>query len=181
MMHITRRVFLFSLLSIISFGSVSYADHLAPKTQARGKPEKTLAGISLGRSKIADVIKLYGKPSRITKEPKPPNLNVVETSHYYWLKGSARLHLLVEGDYIALIQVEGSPSSGRIVRTGRGLKIGDDLADVRRIYGTRYKVRNIPNLKIHDVAIEWGTEEYGLVADLDAKGRIKKLSLNAPE
>jgi hypothetical protein len=175
------KLFILSIISLVAFVSVSYADHLASKDQAKGKPEKTLAGIRMGRSKIADVIKLYGKPSKVTEEPKPPNLNVPDTYHYYWLKGSTRLHVLMTGGYMFLVEVQGPPSSSRLVRTGRGLKIGDDLADVRRLYGPRYKVRNIPNLKIHDVMIQWRTEEYSLVADLDPKGRIKSLSLSAPE
>lgn len=174
-----NRVVVLSILSLVSFVSVGYADHLA--SQAKGKPEKTLAGITLGRSKIADVIKLYGKPSKVTKEPKPPNLNVVEMVHYYWVKGSTNLHILVAGEYMSFIEVQGSPGASRIVRTGRGLKIGDDLADVRRIYGPRYKVRNIPNLNIHDVMIQWREEEYSLVAYLDSKGKIKSLTLAAPE
>ena len=178
-MYIRLKVFFLSVLSIGFFVSVSHADHLATKDQAKGKPEKVLAGINLDRSKIADVIKLYGKPSNVTKEPSIPN--VVDTSHYYWMKGSAKLHVVVYGNYIALIEVEGSPGAGQIGRTGRGLKIGDDLADVRRIYGPKYKVRNIPERQIHDVEIQWRTEEYSLVAELNSKGTIKSLSLVAPE
>ena len=171
-------VFLF-ILSIGSFVSIS-ADELPLKDQARGKPEKTLAGINLERSRISDVVKLYGKPSRVSTDPKP-NLNVVETQHYYWIKGSTTLHVGVYGEYMGFIKVQGPPSSRQIVRTGKGLKIGDDLADVRRIYGPRYKVRNIPKLKIHDVMIQWRTKMYTLGAEFDEKGRIKSLSLVAPE
>jgi|SRR5690349_22300903 len=181
MAYVKLKLFFLILINVGSFVSVSHADHLPLKDQARGKPEKILAGITLDRSRISDVIKLYGKPSKITKEPKEPDLNVVETSHYYWIKGSTRLHLLVYGDYIALIEVQTSPTSGQLVRTGRGLKIGDDLADVRRIYGPRFKVRNMPDLKIHDVMIQWRAEEFSLVAELDSTGRIKSLSLSGPE
>jgi hypothetical protein len=181
MAYVKLRVIFLSLISIGSFVSVSHADHLPLKDQAKGKPEKMLAGIMLDRSRISDVIKLYGKPSKVTREPKPSDLNVVETSHYYWLKGATKLHLLVYGEYIELIEARGSPTSGQMVRTGRGLKIGDNLADVRRIYGPRYKVRNIPELKIHDVMIQWRSEEFSLVAELDGKGRVKSLSLSGPE
>jgi hypothetical protein len=99
-----------------------------------------------------------------------------------------KLHLVVfrfnetkNGEYIALIEVEGSQPTGRIHGTGRGLKLGDDLADVRRIYGPRYKVRNKPKLNIHDVMIQWRVEEFSLVAELNKKGKITKLSLFAPE
>jgi hypothetical protein len=177
-----------SLLSIYLFVPVIRADHLPLKDQAKGEPEQMLALVILGRTRVSDVIKLYGKPSELSKEPNPPDLKVVDTYHYYWTKGSTKLHLLVYGgaevkgnEYIAMIEVEGSPSSGQLVRTGRGLKLGDSLRDVRRIYGPRYKVRNIPSLNIHDVMIQWRKAEFSLVAELDAKGRIKKMSLFAPE
>jgi hypothetical protein len=121
-------------------------------------------------------------------EPRPPNLNVVDTYHYRWLKRGIKLHLVVyrfnetkNGEYIAVIEVEGSQPTGFIHGTGRGLKLGDDLSDVRRIYGPRYKVRNVPKLNIHDVMIQWRAEEFSLVAELDVRGRITKLSLFAPE
>jgi hypothetical protein len=170
------------LLFLFSFIFVSVnADELPPSEQAKGKPEKILAGIKIDRSRISDIIKLYGKPAKVSIDPKQPNLNVVETRHYYWTKGSMRLHVAMYGEYMGFIAVQGAPGSSQIVRTGKGLKIGDDLADVRRIYGPRFKVQNIPRLKIHNVGIQWRTQEYSLVADLDEKGRIKGLILMAPE
>ncbi len=131
---------------------------------------------------------MYGKPSEVQKEPKSTNLNVVDTYHYRWLKQGIKLHLVVfhfddtrNGEYIALVEIEGSQAAGRQYRTGRGLKIGDGLADIKRIYGPRYKVSNLPTLNIHDVMIQWRVEEFSLVAELDKKGKITKLSLFAPE
>ena len=65
--------------------------------------------------------------------------------------------------------------------TGSGLKVGDDLADVKRVYGRRFKERKLPKLKIHDVMIQWRREEFSLVAEFDHRGKIKKLSLSPPE
>jgi len=66
---------------------------------------------------------------------------------YYWNLSKGRLHLLMVQNYISLVEVEGSSKSGRL-QTGSGLKIGDDLGDLKRVYGPRYKVRNIPSLAI---------------------------------
>ena len=71
---------------------------------------------------------------------------------------------------ISLIEVEGA--AGPAGRTGAGLKIGDDLSDLTRIYGPRYHLRNIPNREIHDVMIQWRKEEFSLVAELDRWGKI---------
>lgn len=167
-------------LALIFLNTVSHADHLPPNQQARGNPEKRLAGIHLERHKLTDVIRMYGKPSKVSKQPGPPDISLTD---YYWRTGKGQLHVLMDRSYgltrIGWVEVEGA--IGPVGQTGAGLKIGDDLADLRRIYGPRYKVRNIPNLKIHDVMVQWSKEEFSLVAELDRKGKIKKLSLSAPE
>ena len=131
---------------------------------------------------------MYGRPSEVKGQDKPANLNVVDTYDYYWVKSGIKLHLVVyrgsktkSGEYIALIEVEGSRAKDMIGRTGSGLKIGDGLADLRRIYGKRFEERNLPKLNIHDVMIQWRSEEFSLVAELDERKKIKKLSLFAPE
>ena len=177
-----------ALLATVLLAPVCFADHLPSKDQAKGQPEKKLAGITLDRTKVSEVIKRYGRPSEVQKEPRPPNLNVVDTYHYRWLKPGIQIHLVVfqfdppgSGEYIALIEVEGPDADGRLYGTGRGLRIGDELSDIRRIYGPRCKVTNIPKMKIHDVMIQWRSEEFSLIAELNKKGKITKLSLFAPE
>ena len=137
----------------------------------------TLAGIHLRHTKLSDVFRMYGKPSKVERHSSPSDIKEID---YYWNKSKGRLHILRIQNYTALIEVEGSPESV-LLRTGKGLKIGDDLADLKRIYGPRYRVRNIPNRNIHDVMIQWRQEEFSLVAELNERGKIKKLSLFAPE
>lgn len=182
------KIMALALLSAISLATNCFADHLPPELQARGKPEKRLAGILLDHDRISDVIKLYGKPSRMEKQAEPPDANWVDTYDYYWTKPDIKLHLVVErgkeikgGEQIALIEVEGSRATGIIGRTGSGLKLGDSLADLRRIYGKRFKERNIPKLRIHDVMLQWRSEEYSLIAEFDQRGKIKNISLSSPE
>ena len=43
------------------------------------------------------------------------------------------------GEEIAAIEVEGFSARGVISRTGSGLKLGDSLADLKKIYGRRFK------------------------------------------
>ena len=167
-------------LALLFISSVSHADHLPENKQARGNPEKRLAGIHLERNKIADVIRMYGKPTEIRKQPGPPEIAMTD---YYWRKGKFELHVLVirssGTSWISLVEVEGA--TGTAGRTGAGLKIGDTLSDLKRIYGPRFHLRNIPNLKIHDVMIQWRKEEFSLVAELDHRGKITKLTLSPPE
>ena len=120
---------------------------------------------------------MYGEPSKVVKQSSTPDVALTD---YYWNLANGKLHLLMVQDYISLIEVEGSAGSIHL-KTGSGLRIGDNVSDLRKIYGPRYKVRNIPRLSINDVMIQWRSEEFSLVAELDKKGRIKKLSLFAPE
>jgi hypothetical protein len=183
-----RRLLALAALSASISAPVCLADHLPLELQARGRPEKRLAGIALDRSKVADVIKMYGKPSEVKEQGKPAGLNMVDTYDYYWVKSGVKLRLLVYGgsgikggEYIALVEVEGSPARGMIGRTGSGLKLGDSMADVKRIYGRRFQERKLPKLNIHDVMIQWREEEFSLIAEFDGRGRIKNLSLSSPE
>ena len=176
-----------ALSGMLLTAPVCLADHLPSELQARGTPERRLAGIRLDRSKVSDVIKMYGKPSRVVHHPKPPNLNTVDTYEYFWTKPGVELHLLVYrlgvtgGEYIALIEVEGSRASGTYGRTGKGLKLGDKLVDLRRLYGRRFKRDRLPTGEMYAVTVQWRSEEYDLGAWFDERGRITKLSLSAPE
>ena len=165
------------VLSLLLITIICNADHLPPELQARGRPEKELARINLEHTKLPDVLRMYGKPSKVEKQPSPPDIALTD---YYWNLSKGRLHLLMVQNYISLVEVEGSAESVRL-QTGRGLKIGDDLNDVRRIYGARYKVRKIPSANVHEVMIQWRSQEFSLIVGLDKKGSIKSLSLSAPE
>jgi hypothetical protein len=169
------------------FAAVAYADHLEDKQQARGRPETKIAGIDLSRDKLADIIRRYGQPTRVKSwESDRPDWS--SQYEYYWLKRGINLHVVVERlpkkdpkwEYIGLVEVDAG-TSRKLGTTGKGLRVGDNLRDLKRIYGSRFKVRNIPKIKIHDVMIQWRQEEYALVATLDQHNRITGLSLAAPE
>jgi len=176
------------VVALVGCVSPSRADHLPTNILARGKPETKLAGISLTeRNKLADVIKLYGRPTKV-KTWKSDNPDVSTSYDYYWIRASLHLHVLVERlprkipnwEYVSFIAVD-SGTSRKIGRTGKGLRIGDYLRDLKRIYGHRLKIRDIPKLRIHDVMIQWHSEEYSLVATLDRRNKITGLGLSAPE
>jgi hypothetical protein len=182
-----NRLFVALVVFLIGVGSPSRADHLSHNLAAQGKPETKLAGINLRNATLADIVRRYGPPTKVqgVEEHDP---GIASSFDYYWIKSGMHLHILVERfpnklpdwQYVSLIEVNSS-TVNRIGRTGRGLKLGDSLDDLKRIYGPRYYVRNISKFKIHDVMIQWRREEYSLVATLDQNNRITKLSLAAPE
>ena len=170
-----QKICLSLILIALLFVSSAPADHLPENLLARGKPEKILAGIHLARTKLSDIIKTHGEPSKI------------EDEDYYWEKDGWTLHLnyyrseAMKGGYINLIEIEGANVPRQIAATGRGLRLGDTIPDIRRIYGKKFKERKIPEYNIHDVSLQWIRANEGLVVVLDEKGRIKKLSLFAGE
>jgi hypothetical protein len=187
-LNMLKRLWSWALLCLIVSVPVSLADHLSPELQARGTPETRLAGVQLGRGRVAGVIRKYGKPTKVIHHPPPPGLKAVDAYEYFWTRPGMKLRLLADdrsgikgGEYISLVEVEGSRAFGAYGRTGKGLKLGDSLADLRRIYGRKYLESKKPELKFHDVMIQWRREEFSLIAEFDDKGRIKKLFLYAPE
>jgi hypothetical protein len=161
---------------VLLLGATARADHLPENLLARGRPEKMLASVHLNRSKLSDVVRAHGKPSK------------VEGDDYYWVKNGWTLHLLVyrgdgivHGEYIAMIEIEGSNVPRSIGRTGGGLRLGDTIFALRRIYGKRFKERTLPKINIHDVMVQWRKEEVSLVAKFDRHGKINNLQLFAPE
>ncbi len=183
-----RRLIAILTVSLIGFGAVGRADHLPEKQQARGMPETSLAGIYLdGRTKLKDVIKSYGKPTS-TKAWLNDNPNIYSSWDYYWVRPGLKLHLVVQGlrgkvsttEYISLVEVD-EGTSRRFGRTGKGLKIGDSLSDLKRTYGSRLQIRNFPNSRFRDVWIQWHREEYSLSVTLNERDRITSFSLVLPE
>lgn len=162
------------------------ADHLPEALQARGKPETTLAGINLKGATLADIIRHYGQPTKV-KAWEQDNPNIANSYDYYWVRSGLSLHVVIQRsrespnwEYVSLLEV-GAGTSRKTGKTGKALRLGDTLKDLKRIYGRRFHERNIPKLKIHDVMIQWRREEYSLVATLDRHNRVTGLSLAAPE
>jgi hypothetical protein len=173
---ILRKVILAILFGDLLFSVPVSADHLPEHLQARGKPEKTLAGIHLDRTRLKDMIKLYGKPSRI------------DGDYYHWNKSGVNLRVLiyrrpetVSGEFIGLIEVQGRKAGSPIGRTGKGLRLGDSKADLKRLYGNKFNERKGGQPWNHVIHIQWRRVEISLIAEFDGDGRIKSLSLSPGE
>lgn len=175
-----------ALALMIGSAMAGFADHLPDNLLAHGRPETNLAGINLKNTNIRKIIRLYGQPTEVKKE-EPTLPNSAGSFQYYWRKRGLDLH--VEAFFlpgkpnwqpIVLVEI-GVGTSQRAGRTGAGLHIGSTLADLKRLYGRRFHLRNIPTRDIHDVMLQWRQQEYSLVATLDRKDRVTSISLFAPE
>jgi len=176
------------LVSIFSVVTIGFADHVPRSLQARGKPEKILAGISLDHGKIKNVIARYGKPTEVKRWVESPAFNEIPTYDYYWKKGDWTLHLvvskgpgLIRYEIIDLIEIGGTASIGASGKTGAGLWLGDKISDLVRIYGKRYQEHYVQSEALHEITVTWRNEVSSLSAEFDKSGRITKLSLVGPE
>jgi hypothetical protein len=149
------------------------ADHLPDNELASGKADTVLCGFDPYFTPMKDILSKLGKPDRI--DPRPTDkVNVT----YQWSKGS----LTIKANAYQLdgyldrtpvyIEVSGSDPDG-FCATGRGLKLGDSLADVRRFYG-RYGVRWTGKGK-RTITIQWNDESTVFV-DLTKSGRVEAIT-----
>jgi hypothetical protein len=189
----TRILCLFLLSSI-----VATADHLPAKLQARGEPENTLAGINLESSTPDEVRRKFGPPSKTVTAPNNPGW-----TGYLWQTANTRLEVEVTKgrtrdyvDRVTIVQLNGaSPTAVWTIpppSTGRGLKLGDTVATLKRIYGDRFQLSkqakvaadaepfgSLPGSRL--AMVQWTPIEFTLMAGLDGDGKIVAMQLSPPE
>lgn len=142
---------------------------------ATGPPETGLAGINIRAMKISDVQKLYRQQDAMYAVPPDPY--PAGTKLYKWGRLTLTLKVMTEpspaGEVIRAIEIdgEGEPQDKPINKTGRGLKLGAKIAEIKKLYGVDL-ANGLATIKWND-----GTT---LVIGVNDKGRINKLELRAP-
>jgi len=180
------------VLSFFFCQAPALADHLPEKLLASGKPETTLAGINLKTAKLNDVIRMLGKPTRKKQVPNNPSW-----TGYIWVLPQAKIELGVNkgssAPEISDIYIEGS-AKGQIGSTGQGLKFGDSIQALRRIYGKHFKLDTLSNGASRDreeftgvtvanqrATIQWKQEEFTLSIGFNSDGKVNAMWLLLPE
>jgi hypothetical protein len=166
------------------------ADHLPEPLLALGKPERTLAGIDIQNAKLADVVQRYGVATRKVNVPNNP-----DWTGYVWEKSAVKLEVGVQGSadlgVIESMYVEGT-DRGLTASTGAGLRLGDSVEAIKKIYGTRFQ--EIKQSKIrqerrefmgigqsHLIVLQWKSVEFTLMVGFNQDGKIAALMLMPPE
>jgi len=171
------------------------ADHLPEKLLAHGKPEVTLAGINLQTTTLDQVLQKYGPPTKTVNAPNNP-----DWTGYLWQKGDLRLEVeashskgKVYLDRISIVRTGAAASaSSDSESTGGGLRLGDGLDALKRIYGTRFQLSRQqtvppdtePFLSVpgsRTATVQWTPIDFTLTAGLDQQGHIVAMRLNLPE
>jgi hypothetical protein len=160
-------------------------------------PETTLAGISFETAKPEEVLRRLGPPTKTVRVPNNPYW-----AGYLWQTANTRIEVEVSKgrarDYIetvTLVRLNGeSPASlwkAPEASTGQGLKLGDTLDALKKIYGSRLQVSKQapvppdtePFLSVpwvETATVQWTPMEFTLTAGLDAEGKIIALRLRPP-
>jgi hypothetical protein len=172
------------------------ADHLPATLMAMGSPEDTLAGINLRSATWDHVLKKYGSPAQTIKAPNNPGWR-----GYLWQSAATRLEVQVSHgktrpyvDTITVVRLGSASTMDQLAAagvTGRGLKLGDSLDDLKKIYGDRFQLtgqdpvpvqtkpfRMTPGSRI--AVVQWMKLDFTLTAGLDQSGRIVALQLRLP-
>jgi hypothetical protein len=166
------------------------ADHLPEPLLALGNPERRLAGIDLQTAKLTDVVRRNGAATRKVTAPNNP-----QWTGYVWESPAAKLEVGVQGSadlgVIESIYVEGT-DRGLTGSTGAGLKLGDNVEAIKKIYGTRFQ--EIKQSKIrqdrrefmglaqsHLIVLQWKSVDFTLMVGFNQDGKIAALMLMPPE
>jgi hypothetical protein len=189
-----RSDFLLAAILAVANIQVAHADHLPDNMLALGKPEKQLAGINLVSTNLDDVIRMFGPPTRILKVPNNPHW-----TGYTWKLSNGALEIGVahssSGSQIHDVYIEGK-LTGQAGSTGQGLKIGDTIQDLKRLYGNHFELSPInknalekreeftgvqTNYEYQVATIQWKAEEFTLSIGFNDTGKISAIWLILPE
>jgi hypothetical protein len=173
------------------------ADHLPEKLLAHGRPETTLAGIGLETTMPDEVVRRLGPPAKTVRAPNNPYW-----TGYLWQTANIRIEVEISKgrtrDYIGtvtIVRLGNEPQDAAAkqpdLSTGQGLKLGDTLDTLKKVYGSRLQVDKQtavpvdtkPFLSVPGVetaTIQWTPMEFTLTAGLDAQGKIIALRLRPP-
>ena len=167
-------VFFFVLYAV-----ASSANHLPQPKIAIGRSEFGLCGINVQHSSITEVLNKMG----------PPDAVEGEKDRYIWHKQGVRMEVgtitaldsdgNLTKDYVAYVAATGDKSVGVFGTTARGLRLGDTLNDLERLYGRRY-VKRLSGGILRSITIEWKDTTFMEVA-FSLDGRITEIKLDSPE
>jgi hypothetical protein len=116
---------------------------LKPPTTIQISSETVVSGVDVYNDSLKQVLEKLGKPSRTEiSQPLSELGRTVVIGTYEWEGRAAWLKLTtLQADavepIITSVEVWGSRPDGEVGTTGRGFKLGDSVADARRLYGLR--------------------------------------------
>ena len=166
----------FFYVILCSVNTSGFADHDA--TMLKGKPEEVIASLHVGKTTIAQAIKILGKPEKI--EETPLENTTVKGRKYQWKHGTVLItgYAYYYGEAkstLYAVEIEYSDAAAVKVPnigTGQGLRLGDSFERLNRLYGL--KLTSSPKSRLD---LEWHNHNE-LEVDFDKNGIIVWLFLH---
>jgi hypothetical protein len=155
-------------------------DWLVSKT----RPETLLIGINVADDSLADVMKRFGKPSKVEQDPQYPN----ERS-YTWDKRDLTIRVSTmfhdgtsrpTGEHVYSVFVRGNASIPA-ARTGASIHLGDSFGKLIARYGSRYQTGHREDMGDGLTVLFVFSNDTELAATLNENGRITALQLTVSE
>lgn len=149
---------------------------------SKATPETRLMGINVSDDSLADVIRRFGKPSKVDENPQYPN----ERS-YTWDKGDLTLRVSTmfpdgtsqaSGEHVYSVFVRGN-ASAPAARTGASIRLGDSFGKLIARYGNRYQTGHREDMGDGLTVIFVFSDDTELAAALNDDGKITALQLTA--
>jgi hypothetical protein len=167
------------LVTILGAACGLHADHLPPNLISVSHPEQQIGTVVLERTVVSQLVMAYGKPIKVQNDVDAGDSSSGQREYFWDLEGCK----LGVGTWfqpsnetaVTSAEVWGHRSISNC-QTGQGLKLGDTMADISRIYGSRFQHgRKTIDHSLY-AHIEWpnGTEAD---IDFDKHGRIDHISL----
>jgi hypothetical protein len=169
----------FVCLTLFLCSTLAIADHGA--TVIKGKPEQVIADLNVGRTTIAQAIRILGKPNKVDEISL--DSTTVRDRKYQWTRGvvviTAFAYFYGEAKSIVrAIEIEYSDQANlktTPVGTGHGLRLGDPYERLNSLYGLR--LTSPPRSRL---VLEWQNRNQ-LEVDVNKRGIIVRLLLRIGE
>ena len=155
----------------------------------KGKAEHVACGIDVYDYKISQVVAMYGNPTRLETYTSQKPKEIYSNKSYFWDLPDLKMEVSVMffpnktssgfmEDGVYCVTLQRIKSQEKIGVTGAGLKLGDSLSEVTKIYGKQFLIKNVSGTKEKYLSILWEDGTI-LLARFDENNRIKRLSLLA--
>ena len=163
---------------VLLFCCSGIADRLPENEIAKGKADDVLSSVNVYKTTINQIFTRLDQPTRTIDVLEDKN----DGRDYEWDRGEIKLFLGTWNDkgnnsIPYSVEVWGKRSVGILGITGRGLKLGHTLADVRQVYGDRFSKYQQDDGTLR-VTIQW-QDETTFYLYFDHSGKIDHMHLMA--
>src|SRR5579859_809041 len=130
------------LLVLLGMAYGLHADHLPPNLISASHPEQLLGSVMLEKTTVSQLTAAYGKPVKIQNDADARDSSGGQREYFWDLEGCK----LGVGTWfqsskemaVTSAEVWGHRSISQC-QTGQGLRLGNRMADIGRIYGSRFQ------------------------------------------